>query len=143
VKIQLFRTQGLVNITHPHCGISTCSTGCHGALRIAQNHVQVCTLVDYILYRVSLMIFIQLQSKKVHGLNESGLNMKKPLQQTRMGRPSLPTEKVRCKRVETFVTRSEMEKLAALMPDSKDSLSSVCYRIICKYLEVNSTKSST
>jgi hypothetical protein len=88
------------------------------------------------------MILIQLQSKKVHGLNESGLNMKKPSQQTRMGRPPLPTQKARCKRVVTFVTLSEMEKLVELVSDSNDSLSSVCHRIICEYLEIHSTKSS-
>jgi hypothetical protein len=68
--------------------------------------------------------------------------MKKLSHQTRMGRPPLPTEKARCKRVVTFVTLSEMEKLVELVSDSNDSLSSVCHRIICKYLEVHSTKSS-
>ena len=69
--------------------------------------------------------------------------MKKSLHQTRMGRPPLPTEKARCKRVVTFVTPSEMERLVELVSDSNESLSSVCHRIICKHLEAQSTKSST
>lgn len=66
--------------------------------------------------------------------------MTKQLQQARTGRPRLPVEKARCKRVVTFVTRSEMKQLEQLATVEKDSLSSVCHQIISEYLKANSVK---
>ena len=61
--------------------------------------------------------------------------MKKHSSTTRMGRPPLPADQARCKRVVTFVTRSEMKRLEELAGGNNDSLSSVCYRIISEHLE--------
>jgi len=68
--------------------------------------------------------------------------MKKPSQSARMGRPPLPVDQARCKRVVTFVTRSEMKQLEELAKGNEDTLSSVCHRIISKHLEDYSTRPS-
>ena len=61
--------------------------------------------------------------------------MKKQSKKVRMGRPPLPAEEVRCKRVVTFVTRPEMKQLEELAIGNSDTLSSLCYRIISEHLE--------
>ena len=61
--------------------------------------------------------------------------MKKQSQTTRMGRPPLPADQTRCKRVVTFVTRPEMKQLEELASRNNDTLSSVCYRIISENLD--------
>jgi len=53
----------------------------------------------------------------------------------KMGRPPLPDDQVRSKRIVTFVTRSEFEKLEELAADNSASLSSACYQIISEHLE--------
>ena len=69
--------------------------------------------------------------------------MKKQSQTTRMGRPPLPADQARCKRVVTFVTRPEMKQLEELASGNNDTLSSVCYRIISEHLENYLAKPST
>ena len=55
-------------------------------------------------------------------------------QNSRLGRPPLPPSVTRCKRVVTFVTRSEMERLQNLSTENNSTLSSICHRIIAEYL---------
>jgi hypothetical protein len=55
-------------------------------------------------------------------------------QKTRLGRPPLPPGDTRCKRVVTFVTRSEMEHLQNLSAENRSTLSSICHRILAEYL---------
>ena len=68
-------------------------------------------------------------------------------QKARLGRPPLPPGDVRCKRVVTFVTRSEMERLQQLCAETNDTLSSICHRILSEHLhqapvgEVESSRS--
>ena len=53
---------------------------------------------------------------------------------SRLGRPPLPPGDTRCKRVVTFVTRSEMQHLQNLSAEISSTLSSICHRIIADYL---------
>jgi hypothetical protein len=53
---------------------------------------------------------------------------------SRLGRPPLPPGDTRCKRVVTFVTRSEMGRLHNMCAENGSTLSSVCHRIITEYL---------
>ena len=69
--------------------------------------------------------------------------MKKHSSTTRMGRPPLPADQTRCKRVVTFVTRSEMKQLEELASANNDTLSSMCHRIISEQLENYLARPST
>lgn len=60
--------------------------------------------------------------------------MDKETDPSRRGRPPLPRDEVRCKRVVTFVTDRELAKLKTLSGRQKDTLSSVCHRIIARHL---------
>jgi len=70
-------------------------------------------------------------------------------QKPRLGRPPLPPGDTRCKRVVTFVTRSEMERLQKMCVENSSTLSSICHRILAEYLtktptgEVESTRSKS
>ena len=56
---------------------------------------------------------------------------------SRRGRPPLPPDEVRANRVVTFVTDPELAELKKLSRRDNDTLSAVCYRIICDYIARN------
>jgi predicted transcriptional regulator len=52
-----------------------------------------------------------------------------------MGRPPLPREIARCKRVVTFVSEQEKANLEQLADATSQSVSAVCHRLIAQGLE--------
>lgn len=59
---------------------------------------------------------------------------------TRRGRPPLPPDEVRANRVVTFVTDPELAILKKISRRESDTLSSICHRIICDYINQQPSK---
>ena len=55
--------------------------------------------------------------------------------QPRLGRPPASPDKVRSKRVVTFITRPEMKSLEELTLRKGQTISAMCHRIISEYLK--------
>ena len=55
----------------------------------------------------------------------------------KLGRPRLPTHRVRSERVVTFLTPSEMEQLHKMADANDDTISAACHRILSGHLNKN------